>query len=359
MAKTKSKTINKIQEEAKKLRDVLASQGAPVLWKNEASSMDVSLWIPTPSTLLNGLLTYTYDHTKKGIPVGRIIDIVGPPGAGKSTILAHIFKAFQDAGGLSVSLLSEGERCLDRFEVLGGDIRKHLTVPVKDLLDGFLWLLVIMQNKEPGVPMVIGWDTVSSAPDPSFIGVYDAKDRKGIDKILAHSGAGQASRARITRDQIRLITNPVHQNNCTVIMVHQTIERPQAPRSFLDYQPQTSGGRAIPFQSSIRLYVAGGSKWKEKDDAVGIITRVKTFKSKLVMPEREVYIPIRYKTGIDDPEGVIHYLKSSDPPMIKKAGGWNKVNINGEDKSFHKASELSEEELNYLRREVLARLGPK
>lgn len=355
----KPKAVDKIAKEAERLKSVLKKQGAPVAWNTEASSLDATLWIPTASTLLNGLLTYSYDPTKKGIPVGRIIDIIGPPGAGKSTILAYIFKAFQDAGGLSVLFASEGERCLDRLKQIGMDPKKHLTVPITDVLDGFLWMLNITQNKAKGIPMVIGWDTVSSAPDPAITDVYGAKDRKGMEKIIANTGTGQCYRARIIREQIRLITNPVHQHNCTIVMVHQTIERPQAPRSFIDYQPQSSGGRAIPFQASIRLYVAGGSKWEEKGSIVGIYTRVKVFKSKLVMPERSVILPLRFREGLDDAVGVVNHLQNETPPFVTKSGGWYKAKIGDKIRSFHHASELSEEELGVLRREVLARLEPK
>ncbi len=355
----KKKIVDSIYAQTAELANIMKKQGAEASIGTEDTSIDASLWIPTGSTLLDGLLTHSFDNTRRGIPIGRVVDFIGPPGAGKSTILAHILSECQKAGGISVLLASEGERCKERMDIIGVDPRGVIIVLVKDILHGFYWITSLVNKKQTETPMIIGWDTMSAAPSPAeaSLSTHDTVDK--IKAAVESNKAGLCARARIIREQIRITTNLLHQKKTTLIAVHQTIEKPQMAKSWLDYQPQSSGGRAVPFQSSMRLYIAGGDKWKEKNQTIGINTRVKPFKSKLVPPEREVRIPMRFRTGIDDAAGCLRFLTKCENPLVTIAGGWTKIKVkDGRTKSMHDGSEIDPETLSYMKAQVLGKLDP-
>jgi len=356
----KNKAADLIYKEAKKLCATLKKQGAEVTMKPSGSTLDAELWVSTGSTLLDGLLTHTFNPRLRGIPIGRVIDVVGPPGAGKSTLLAHLFSEVHKVGGITMLLVSEGERCAERMEAIGVNFTQHITLPVNDLLDGFVWIIESVKKKSDNVPMVIGWDTVSAAPDPLSREALDKADTTSkIRDAITMKTSGLSAKARAIREQLRNITNMLHRKHVTLVFVQQKIEKPGMAQSWIDYQPQTSGGKGIWYHSSLRLHVAGGPQWKDTDgNVIGIHSGISVIKSKLVMPMRRVYVPLRFATGIDDVQGIINYLADAKV-LSHKGGGWREFKAaDGKTRKFRYPTDLTGEEILHLRNLVLEKLSP-
>jgi len=83
----------------------------------------------------------------------------------------------------------------------------------------------------------------------------------------------------------------------------------------------TSGGRALPFYSSVRLHVRAGDQLKEKNgDVFGHIVKVKVTKNKVGTPHKEAAFPLVYGKGVDRVDEVSQLAILAG--IIRQAGAW-------------------------------------
>lgn len=82
----------------------------------------------------------------------------------------------------------------------------------------------------------------------------------------------------------------------------------------------TSGGRALPFYSSVRLHVRAGDQLKHKDDVYGHIVKVKVTKNKVGNPYKEAAFPLIYGKGVDRVDEIAQLAILAG--IIRQAGAW-------------------------------------
>ena len=69
------------------------------LRNDDASPTEISGWVSTGSSMLDLAIS---NRPHGGLPIGKIVELTGLEGTGKSLICFHILKNTQDAGVVSV-----------------------------------------------------------------------------------------------------------------------------------------------------------------------------------------------------------------------------------------------------------------
>ena len=223
----------------------------------------------------------TIDGTGVGIPRGRIIEVYGPEAAGKTTLVLHLIKAVQEAGGTAAYVDAEHSMDTRYADNIGVNLKKLLfSQPdsAEQALD-----VVIALVKDATLDMVVV-DSVA-ALEPA---VEDDADMKKSHVAL---------QARLMSKALRKLTAHVSRANCVVVFVNQI----RMKIGVMFGNPETTpGGQALKFYSSIRLDIRKVKTLKKGNDVIGIRSRIKTVKNKAASPFREIYVDIKPNEGITE-----------------------------------------------------------
>ena len=95
---------------------------------SEQTPTDLDECVSTGSPMLDLAIS---NRPHGGLPVGRITEITGLEGSGKSLLAAHAIADTQRKGGLGVYIDTENALNQEFLEAIGVDIRKMLYVPLE------------------------------------------------------------------------------------------------------------------------------------------------------------------------------------------------------------------------------------
>jgi recombination protein RecA len=275
----------------------------------ENNLADVRCIIPTTSYLLNKLLG-------GGVSAGRVIEILGDFSTGKSSLAETIMIGFQQYPGLSILLDAESTWHRGRAIAMGHNNDHHMHLQVSSLEQGIDVIdTTVTRLRMPGKgipadwPICIVWDTVSNSGTEEEIedGADDEEDEDGKKK----KKDGMMAKPRKLRSLMRKWSLKLPRMLCSLIFVSQTYVGPPKKGAYVA-QKQTSGGGAIKFWSSQRIEVwrAGGMDYPY--DGAGIVLCAKTIKDKTNPPNREVNLPMLFKTGIHPVYELVNFILDND-----------------------------------------------
>jgi recombination protein RecA len=236
-----------------------------------------------------------------GYPRGRVIEIFGPESSGKTTLALHAIAEAQRAGG--VAAFVDAEHALDV-----GYARK-LGVGLGDLLvsqpdTGEQALEIAEQLVRSGACDLVVVDSVAALVPRSEI-----EGEMGD----AHMGV----QARLMSQALRKLTAVVSRNQATVVFINQI----RMKIGVVFGNPETTtGGHALKFYASVRLYIRRIGHVKEGDQVVGSRTRVKVVKNKVAPPFREAEFDVRYGVGVDRCAEAVDL--AAERGLVEKSGAW-------------------------------------
>ncbi len=238
-----------------------------------------------------------------GYPKGRIVEIFGPEGSGKTTIALCAIAEAQKAGGIAAFI--DAEHALDPR------LAQTLGVNIEDLYlaqpdSGEQALYVLDQLVRTGAVDIVVVDSVAALTPQAEIDGRIGESQLGLQ-------------ARLMSYSLRRLAAIIAKTNCIVVFINQLramISTGYAPGP----TETTTGGRALKFYSSIRLEVRRGKKLEKSDVTIGHELYLKVVKNKLAPPFRTAHASLIYGKGI--PMGVAVVDMAIDYNVINKKGAW-------------------------------------
>lgn len=281
MAKTNKQAIINL---CKKI-DAKEGSGSIFSLGSDKSVLKINRW----STAIEDL-----DHIiGGGMPEGRIIEIFGPEGSGKTTLGYHL----SGLHSLALYIPIEGTFDANRAAVFGNRPKQMLVYRAKY---GEQAMNKMVSFAEAGIPLIV----LDSIPA--------CKPKEDIDKLRKeiNSGRDETSNdrmggvARLLHKYLPVLEEVCEFTGTTIILINQVRDKMNA-MMFGD-KTDTPGGRAPKHYSSIRIQVARRA-WIEipnKDirnsantEKIGMIMKCKVIKSKVCNPMMESELPIIFDRG--------------------------------------------------------------
>lgn len=235
-----------------------------------------------------GVLSIDYGLVIGGYPKGYYVELYGKEGTGKTT-LAVTCAAEVQKGPKPFVLWLDYENSFDQtyFGKLGlqfGEDKFAVVYP-PTLEDGFKIIYAAM--KDPDIPLgMVVLDSLALA--------VTAQESKDLDERLGSQGVGSVARAVNTI--LRQITPVFTQRGDVTLLVLNQVRN--VIGAFVPTQT-TTGGLPLKFASHIRHEIKRIGTIKVGGKAVGSRLKLKTVKSKVGVPLREVETDLIFGKGFD------------------------------------------------------------
>lgn len=265
------------------------------------------------------------DHVAgQGLPLGRSVELYGPPSSGKTST------ALQTAARLQQRVIDEDiedyilyldhEHALDPdyCHALGLDVEhpSFLLAQPHSMEQGAEAALKLIDS---GKVRLVIWDSVAAmAPIARLEGEFDQR-------------TAAMNKARLMSGLMLQLTPLLHKHNTCAVFVNHLMESVEmSGRPGLPPKVTTPGGKALKFYASVRLEYRqiGNTKIKAVDPLTrsdvnqtnATLVKVKCTKNKVAPPAREAEVRITYGAGFDNTWSAIQVLLGHK--IIRKDGAW-------------------------------------
>ncbi|TYB43465.1 recombinase RecA [Actinomadura chibensis] len=236
-----------------------------------------------------------------GLPRGRVVEVYGPEGSGKSSLALHAVASVQKKGGIAAFVDAEHALDPEYASKLGVDI-DALLVSQPDTGEQALEITDMLIRS--GAIDVIVIDSVAALVP-----------RAEIEGEMGDSHVGL--QARLMSQALRKLTGAINQTKTTAIFINQLREKVGV---MFGSPETTTGGRALKFYASVRLDVRRIETLKDGTEAVGNRVRVKVVKNKMAPPFRVADFDLLYGQGISREGGLIDL--GVEHGFVRKSGAW-------------------------------------
>ena len=237
----------------------------------------------------------------QGMPCGRICELYGPEGGGKTTLALHVVANAQANGGVAAFI--DAEHALDPTWA------RKLGVKLDSLL---------ISQPDTGEQALEICETLvrSNAVDVIVIDSVAALiPRAEIEGEMGDTHVGL--QARLMSQAMRKLTGVISKSRTCVIFINQI----RMKIGVMFGNPETTpGGKALKFYSSVRVDIRRVSTMKNGDVPVGNRVRARVVKNKIAPPFRTAEFDIMFDRGIDVVADVLDL--AADNGVVEKSGSW-------------------------------------
>ncbi len=238
-----------------------------------------------------------------GLPRGRIIEIFGPEGSGKTTLALHPLAEAQKMGGVAAFI--DAEHALDpSLAISVGVDAKSLFISQPDSGEQALYILDSLVRS--GAVDIIVIDSVAALTPQAEIDGKIGETQVGLQ-------------ARLMSYALRRLASSISKSKCIVVFINQ-LRAKIGMSGYGGAQETTTGGRALKFYSSVRIEVRRGKSITRGDSIIGHELWIKVVKNKQAPPFRTAHASLIYGKGI--PKAMAVLDMAIDMDVVKKKGSW-------------------------------------
>lgn len=271
-------------------------KGAVMRMGEAVPRMEVSV-IPTGALALDLALGVG------GVPRGRVVEIFGPEGCGKTTVALSVIAQAQKAQGTAAFV--DAEHALDPTWAA------KIGVNLDDLL---------ISQPDTGEQALEITETLvrSGAVDVVVIdSVAALVPRAEIEGEMGDAMIGV--QARLMSQALRKLTGAISKSKTIVIFTNQLREK----IGILFGNPETTpGGRALKFYSSVRIDLRKIENIKDGDKVTGSRIKAKIVKNKVAPPFRIAEFDISATDGVSAEAGILDV--ATELGILTKSGAFFK-----------------------------------
>lgn len=287
---------NKILAVEQAIKQIKSNHGeGAIMFFGETSTNEKVNVIPTGSLLLDDALGIG------GIAKGRVTEIYGNEGSGKTTLALHIVANAQKLGGICAFI--DAEHALDV------NYARKIGINVQNL--------IISQPGSGEEALEIADHLVRSGGIDVIIidSVAALVPKAELEGDMQDSAMG--SQARLMSKALRKLTPSLSKGDTALIFINQI----RSKIGVIFGNPETTtGGYALRFYASIRLEIRKKALLKKADVIVGQEIEVKVCKNKFSPPFTKVEFELIYGVGINNLGELIDLCVNKG--IMQKSGTW-------------------------------------
>ena len=237
----------------------------------------------------------------QGIPRGRICELFGPEGSGKTTLALHVIASAQKTGGVAAFIDAEHGMDPTWARKLGVHLEQLLINQPSSGEEALEICELLVRSNAVDVIVI---DSVAALIP-----------RAEIEGEMGDTHMGL--QARLMSQAMRKLVGAISRSRTCVIFINQI----RMKIGVMFGNPETTpGGRALKFYSSVRLDIRRVGTIKEGDQAVGNHVRARVVKNKVAPPFRTAEFDIMFDSGISAEGDLIDLAVTHE--IADKQGAW-------------------------------------
>lgn len=236
-----------------------------------------------------------------GVPRGRVVEVYGPEGSGKTTLTLHVIAEAQRTGGTCAFV--------DAEHALNVELAERIGVNLKSLL---------ISQPDTGEEALEITDTLvrSGAFDVVVVdSVAALVPRAELEGDMGDSHVGL--QARLMSQALRKLSGSISRSKTCVMFTNQI----RMKIGVMFGNPETtSGGNALKFYASVRMDIRRIGAIKEGQEVTGNRVRVRVVKNKMAAPFKEAEFDLMFGEGISREGSLLDIAELHG--IVSKSGTW-------------------------------------